>query len=99
MRCAMRDDAKYAQYIAHRDAYFSHNLLHNDINLVSISLKVDEPNDQNAIPLWNADGPPIRQAMLREWGFAKHMNNRGTQLISVQRLSVRICGPLRRFSD
>jgi hypothetical protein len=89
--CTCGNDAKYAQCLAHRDAYFSHKLLHNDINLVSLSLKVEEPNDENAIPFWHPDGtPPIRRAILRGWRFAKHLDDPGTQLISLKRLTVRL---------
>ncbi|KIK33372.1 hypothetical protein CY34DRAFT_813668 [Suillus luteus UH-Slu-Lm8-n1] len=72
----------------HRTAYFSHKLLHNDINPRSICLYVNDPSDENVIPFWNSDGtPPIRQAMLRGWRFAKHMDNPGNQMISLCRLS------------
>ncbi|KAG1776009.1 hypothetical protein EV702DRAFT_360672 [Suillus placidus] len=72
----------------HRTAYFSHKLLHNDINPRSICLNVNDPSDENVIPFWNSDGtPPIRQAMLRGWRFAKHMDNPGNQMISLYRLS------------
>ena len=77
--------------IAHHNAYFSHDLLHNDINLSSICLKVNGRNNENAAPLWNADGtPPIRQAMLRGWKFPKRMGNPGIQKFSRYRLQVRL---------
>ncbi|OJA16949.1 hypothetical protein AZE42_11084 [Rhizopogon vesiculosus] len=69
----------------HRDVYNAHNLLHNDINLVSICLNVDEPNIENTIPDGNPDERCIRQAMLRGWEFAKHMGNPGTQLNNLER--------------
>jgi len=77
--------------IAHRAAYFSHKLLHSDINPHSICLSVNDPSDESVIPFWNSDGtPPIRQAMLCGWRFAKHMDNPGNQMISLHRLSVRL---------
>ncbi|KAG2086018.1 uncharacterized protein F5147DRAFT_792349 [Suillus discolor] len=61
--------------IAHRTVYFSHKLLHNDINPLSICLHVNDPSDESVILFWNGDGtPPIRQAMLCGWRFAKHMD-------------------------
>ncbi|KAG2035319.1 hypothetical protein BDR03DRAFT_962753 [Suillus americanus] len=90
----------------HRTAYFSHKLLHNDINPHSICLNVNDPSDENVIPFWNPNGtPPIRQAMLRGWRFAKHMENPGHQMISHHRLSEYLateilwhknCSPRRR---
>lgn len=89
-RCTVRHDVELCT-IAHRTAYFSHKLLHNDINPRSICLYVNDPSDENVIPFWNSDGtPPIRQAMLRGWRFAKHMDNPGNQMISLCRLSVRL---------
>ncbi|KAG2103023.1 hypothetical protein BD769DRAFT_170308 [Suillus cothurnatus] len=90
----------------HRAAYFSHKLLHSDINPHSICLSVNDPSDESVIPFWNSDGtPPIRQAMLCGWRFAKHMDNPGNQMISLHRLSEYLateilwhksCSPRRR---
>jgi hypothetical protein len=62
MRFTSGNDPKYGEYLAQRDAYSSHNLLHNDVNIVFICLKVNKPNDENAIPLWNSDGTPLSDA-------------------------------------
>ncbi|KAG2092922.1 uncharacterized protein F5147DRAFT_657536 [Suillus discolor] len=77
--------------IAHRTAYFSHKLLHNDINPRSVCLHVNDPSDESVIPFWNADGtPPIRQAMLCGWRFAKHMDpeHKKTSIDSRQKRTV-----------
>lgn len=80
--------------VAHRTAYFSHRLLHNDINPRSICLNVNDPSDESVIPFWNSDGtPPIRQAMLCGWRFAKHMDP-DHKKTSFYRFSVR---PLRTY--
>ncbi|KAG2137142.1 uncharacterized protein EDB93DRAFT_768686 [Suillus bovinus] len=74
----------------HRNAFLSHKLLHNNINPRSICLNVNDPSDENVIPFWNSDGtPPIREAMLCGWRFARHMDP-GSQMIGVYRFSVRL---------
>ncbi|KAG2114610.1 uncharacterized protein F5147DRAFT_821871 [Suillus discolor] len=89
----------------HRTAYFSHKLLHNDINPRSVCLHVNDPSDESVIPFWNSDGtPPVRQAMLCGWRFAKHMDPehkktsfyRFSEYLATEILWHKSCSPRRR---